>query len=116
MYGPLSSAERNLLWDEVGAIRGLWEDPWCVGGDFNIIHFPSEHNRLDRLNRSMRRFSEVIDDLELVDLPLLGGNFTWSGGSQNHYHACLDKYLVSQDCLDHFSKVEQLKLPKPTSD
>ena len=116
VYGPLSSAERNLLWDELGAIRGLWEDPWCVGGDFNIIHFPSEHNRLDRLNRSMRRFSEVIDDLELVDLPLLGGNFTWSGGSQNHYHACLDKYLVSQDWLDHFNKVEQLKLPKPTSD
>ena len=58
----------------------------------------------------------MIDDLELVDLPLLGGNFTWSRGLDNHYQACLDKYLVSQDWLDHFSKVEQLKLPKPTSD
>ena len=54
---------------ELGAIRGLWEDPWCIGGDFNIICFPSERNRLARLNRSIRRFSEVIDDLELVDLP-----------------------------------------------
>ena len=52
VYGPLSSGERNLLWDELGAIRGLWKDPWCIGGDFNIIRFPSERNRLGRLNRS----------------------------------------------------------------
>ena len=64
----------------------------------------------------MRRFSEVIDDLELVDLSLLGGNFTWSGGSHNHYQARLDRFLVSQDWLDHVGKVEQLKLPKPTLD
>ena len=95
VYGPLSSGKRNLLWDELGVIRGLWEDPWCVGGDFNIIRFPFECNRSGRLNRSMRRFSEVIDDLELVDLPLLGGNFTWSVGSQNHYQARLDRFFVS---------------------
>ena len=58
----------------------------------------------------------MIDDFELVDLPLLGGNFTWSRGSQNHYQARLDRFLVSQDWLDHVAKVEQLKLPKPTSD
>ena len=74
VYGPLSSGERNLLWDELGAIRCLWEDPWCVRGDFNTIRF--ERNRSGRLNQSMRRFSEVIDDHELVDLPLFGGNFT----------------------------------------
>ena len=116
VYGPLSSGERNLLWDELGAIKGLWEDPWCVGGDFNIIRFPSERNRSGRLNQSMRRFSEVIDAHELIDLPLLGRNFTWSGGSQNHYQSRLDRFLISQDWLDHVEKVEQLKLPKPTSD
>ena len=35
------------------------------------------------MNHSMRQFSEFIDELELIDLPLLGGNFTWSGGFQN---------------------------------
>ena len=35
---------------------------------------------MGRLNQSMRGFSDAIDDLELVDLPLNGGNFTWSGG------------------------------------
>ncbi|RVW50024.1 Retrovirus-related Pol polyprotein from transposon RE1 [Vitis vinifera] len=26
-----------VLWEELGAIRGLWEEPWCIGGDFNVI-------------------------------------------------------------------------------
>ena len=29
--------------------------------------------------RVMRSFSQVIDDLELKDLPLHGGDFTWAG-------------------------------------
>jgi len=32
VYGPFSKMEREALWDELGAIRGLWEDPWCIGG------------------------------------------------------------------------------------
>ncbi|RVW41086.1 hypothetical protein CK203_069681 [Vitis vinifera] len=23
--------ERECLWEEIGAIRGLWEEPWCLG-------------------------------------------------------------------------------------
>ena len=30
--------------------------------------------------------------------------------------ARLDQFLVSQDWLDHFGKVAQLKLPRPTFD
>ena len=47
--GPTSGGCREALWDELGAIRGLWEDPWCIGVDFNIIIFPSERNREGRL-------------------------------------------------------------------
>ncbi|RVW24689.1 hypothetical protein CK203_082206 [Vitis vinifera] len=28
VYGLFSKVEREALWDELGAIRGLWEDPW----------------------------------------------------------------------------------------
>ncbi|RVX06568.1 hypothetical protein CK203_029506 [Vitis vinifera] len=72
--------KRNFF-SEMRAIRGLWNEPWCVAGDFNMIRFPSEHSRGGRPSPTMRRFSEVIKDLELRDLPLQGGLFTWSGGA-----------------------------------
>ena len=33
----------------------------------------------------------------------------------NQNMACLDRFLVSLDWLDHFGNVTQLKLPRPTS-
>ena len=67
----------------MGGVRscsGLWEGPWCVGGDFNTIRFPNERRRGGRISSSMRRFSEVIDDLGIRDILLQGGPFTWRGG------------------------------------
>lgn len=116
VYGPLSRDGRKQIWEELGDVRGLWGDPWCVGGDFNIIQFPTERNKAGRLDEAMRCFFEVIDELELVDLPLLGGVFTWSGGLGSQDLARLDRFLTSQDWLDFFGSVSLLKMPRPTSD
>ncbi|RVW26053.1 hypothetical protein CK203_108894 [Vitis vinifera] len=73
VYTPTLKRSKEFFWKELGAIRGLWNDPWCVGGDFNVTRFPSEHSRGGRMASTMRRFLEVIDDLELRDLPLQRG-------------------------------------------
>ncbi|RVW75183.1 hypothetical protein CK203_053881 [Vitis vinifera] len=64
----------------------------------------------------MRRFAQVMDDLELVDLLLQGGSFTWSGGLHNQAWARLDRFMVSPSWLDQFSNVIQKRLPRPISD
>ena len=83
VYGSFPKEEKECLWEEIGAIRGIWEEPWCLGGDFNIIVSQRERSRQGRITSAMRRFAQIIDDLELVDLPLQGGLFTWSGGLNN---------------------------------
>ena len=35
----MKRAREDFL-SKVGAIRGLWNEPWCVVGDFNMIIFP----------------------------------------------------------------------------
>lgn len=52
--------------------------PWCIGGDFNITRLPSERSRGGHLYPSMVDFSYFIFDQGLMDLPLVGGSFTWS--------------------------------------
>ncbi|KAJ9681633.1 hypothetical protein PVL29_017839 [Vitis rotundifolia] len=116
VYGPVCSREREGFWEELGAIKGLWGDPWCVGGDFNMVRFPEERSRGGGLTAPMRRFSEVVEDLELRDIPLKGGPFTWRGGVNNQSHSRLDRFLVTDnwDCL--FNGAVQGVLPRPISD
>ena len=80
VYGPVENSLREPFWEELGSIKGLWDCPWCVGGNFNEVLFPNERSRGGRLTNSMRRFSDIRNDLDLRDLPLQGGPYTWSGG------------------------------------
>ena len=105
VYGSFSKVERDALWDEFRAIRGLWEDPWCIGGDFNITLFSRERSNQRRMNSAMRKFAEIVDDLGLMDLPLQGGEFTWNGGQNNQAWARLDRFLVSPSWIDQFSGI-----------
>ena len=34
VYGTVCSRDREDLWEKLGLVKGLWSDPWCVGGDF----------------------------------------------------------------------------------
>ncbi|KAL6312511.1 hypothetical protein AAG906_033303 [Vitis piasezkii] len=52
----------------------------------------------------MRRFAQVMDDLELVDLPLQGGSFTWSGGLHNQ--AWASNKLAALQQVEYWDQVE----------
>ena len=110
VYGLFSREDRDCMWEELGAIRGIWDDPWCLGGDFNVILSQRERSSQGRLTGAMRRFAQIVDELELLDLLLQGGALTWSRGRNNQAWARLDRFL------NHFSGVAQSRLPRPTLD
>ena len=92
VYGPVRREERECFWN-MAVVRGLWSDPWCVVGDFNFTRFPEERSGGGRLLVAMIRLSDIIEDLELIDLLLQSGKFTWGGGQNNfsklHLHCFL---------------------------
>ena len=116
VYGPVENSFRESFWEELGSIKGLWDCPWCVGGDFNEVLYPIERSRGGRLSNSMRRFSEILNDLELRDLPLQEGPYTWSGGLNGSARSRLDRFLVNANWESHCNKVTQRRLPRPVSD
>ena len=69
-----------------------------------------------RLSEAMHRFSEVIEDLELRDLPLLGGSFTWRGGLHSYRKSRLDWFLISSQWEELFRDLIQSLLPRPVFD
>lgn len=84
--------------------------------DFNVVRFPSKHSSGSRLNATMRRISNVINDLELRILPLIEGSFTWCGGQDNRSSSRLDHFLVFEGSESKFNRVIQRVFPKLISD
>jgi hypothetical protein len=116
VYGPHSDDGRSQFWDELSSIRQRWVAPWCVVGDFNIIRYPSERLGCSRLSPAMINFSGWIDSNSLVDLPLVGGQYTWCSGSSPPSMSKIDRALVSSDWEEHYSDVLLKLLPRPISD
>ena len=68
-----------------------------MGGGFNVVRLPEERRNCQRSLASMRRFLEIVEDLELIDLPLTGGSFTWCGGLNNRLASMVGRFLVYED-------------------
>ena len=105
VYGPNDNNARGQTWDELVGIQQYWNVPWCCIEDFNIIHFLSERLGNSRLTLTMEQFSEFIEDLNLIDLPLEEGSYTWSSSSDQPSMSRIDRVLVSHDWEEHYLDV-----------
>lgn len=73
-------------------------------------------NREAIIIMGMRRFSEIINELELNDLPLQGGPYTWRGGLNNSKASRLDRFLICNAGSDYGDGIVQSLLERPISD
>lgn len=105
VYGPNDSSRRREFWQELDGTRGRWNGAWCVGGEWNVVRFPSEKLKDGRLSTEMRLFSDWLNAHSLVDLQLSGAAFTWSDHKDRPTLSGLDRFLVSNDWLDRYPKV-----------
>ena len=80
VYGLVVGSYREVLREELGTIRGLWEDPWSIGSDFNVTIYLVQRSTSSWMIATTERCLKVIEEMELRDLPLQGEFFTWRGG------------------------------------
>ncbi|KAK8624459.1 hypothetical protein V6N13_065804 [Hibiscus sabdariffa] len=64
----------------------------------------------------MSSFSDFIEELSLVDLPLNGGRFTWSNFKEVPVFSRLDRFLISLEILGVWPNLFQCAHPKGISD
>jgi len=92
------------------------ESTLVIGGDFNIICYAHKRrggrgNGHDRLE-----FNSLIDQAELIDLPIADRSFTWSTLQDRLILARLDRVLLSVEWETHFPLTTLRTLPRPISD
>ena len=79
--------------------------------DFNIVRFPSERSNDSSYSSGMMDFSDFISAQGLMDIPLVGGQFTWLNNKKNEIWSRIDWFLFSPDWEDHCPEVAQRRLP-----
>jgi hypothetical protein len=82
-------------------------------GRFQCGAVPSERSGIGAFSAAMEEFSEFIHGQSLVDIPLQGGQFTWSN---NQVWSKIDRFLLSPEWEEHFPYVSQSRLPRLLSD
>lgn len=112
VYRPTNVSLRDALWAEHDTVRLRWSLAWSLFSDFNAIKYPVERFGCTSFSSNMFKFLDFFEKHFLVDLPLIGGDFTWFCGSNNPSMSRIDKVLVSTEWKDHFLDVTQRLLPR----
>lgn len=117
VYSPIDRRLRGSFWNELDSIRSRWNGPLCLGGDWNVVRFPSEKLNGSQFSADMIAFSDWINCHSLVDLHLGGSKLTWSNHQNLPSMSRLDIFLLSNDWINLYPKVCQITLAKkPISD
>lgn len=64
----------------------------------------------------MKIFSRIISDLNLTELPLSKGNFTWTKMWSNLVHSLIDRFLILKDWDNTFDNSKVSRAIQVTSD
>ncbi|XP_028069007.1 uncharacterized protein LOC114271593 [Camellia sinensis] len=84
------------------------------GGDFNEVKVMSERKGCLRRDRGIKDFNELIENLELIDIPMIGRIFTWCNALDGDRWSRIDRFLLDHKWLEKFS-FKQLGLPRSIS-
>ena len=54
--------------EKLMTFMSIWDIPWCLAGDFNVVKVPCERSAGSRMTSAMIDFSDFIDSSNLIDL------------------------------------------------
>ena len=116
IYGPANSLQKQgfVTW-LMNLDYSKFEDR-VLGGDFKLIMNPGNVNKPGGDIIEMNMFNELISDLDLVDIPFSGRNYTWSNMQTNPLLVKLDWVFTSSTWTLSFPATFLQPLPRPISD
>ncbi|XP_058776661.1 uncharacterized protein LOC131650982 [Vicia villosa] len=109
VYALCSVLERRLVWTSLLHKKQLiGQEEWCIVGDFNEVLRADERigEGGSKHARGMEDFWGFVEDMDLVDVNCVGGNFTWfkdNGKAMSR----LDSFLLSRNIVEEWEVIDQ---------
>ncbi|GAU10126.1 hypothetical protein TSUD_423110, partial [Trifolium subterraneum] len=97
VYAPCNISGKKKLWEDLSMLKQqIGGGKWCVGGDFIAVLHSSERKGVSTDTRQSERFlfNCFVEEMELIDVPVLGKKFTWFSADGNSMSR-IDRFLLS---------------------
>lgn len=119
LYGEPDRQQRRNTWDLLRTLARDSNLPWCIMGDLNnVLAQQDKIGGAPYPSWLIEGFNEVVSDLGLIDLELVGHQFTWEmgRGTDAWTEVRLDRALITASWLQLFPSVKLYNLEGSTSD
>ncbi|OAY70197.1 hypothetical protein ACMD2_24755 [Ananas comosus] len=115
VYGPPAWEGKTDLCNELSALKSVCNGRWILCGDFNLTKDQNERRGRSWSTRLTTMFTDLLNSLELIDIPLGNKSFTWSNMQLCPTLAKLDQFIVSTEWDHSFPLSKEIALPRITS-
>ena len=119
VYAACTLNDKKILWEELSKVKlASQEKVWCFCGDFNAVRCRSKRKGIrvgfDHSSEIVG-FNSFIDTNLLMDLPIVGKNYTWfkaNGSAKSR----INRVLVSEEWLVKWPMSKQYVKQREVSD
>lgn len=104
-YGMPERDKRHESWDLLRQLAVKYTMPWCVFGDFNDLLYATDKKGVHPHPQAcLEGFRLAVEDCNLVELDLVGGEFTWekSKGKSTWVRERLDRAFAVNEWWHKF--------------
>lgn len=116
IYAPCQEEQKQEFIQWLNNMQIPDDEDWMVMGDFNLYRSLEDRNRAGGNMNDIMIFNDIINNLELQEIPLKGRNYTWSNMQEDPLLEQLDWCFTSSGWITHYPNTLLLPLSRPTSD
>lgn len=116
VYGPAQADRKEAFLTELVQMANQEVLPMVVGGDFNTLRSPMDKNSSNFDSRWPFLFNAVIDGLCLMELEMVGRQYTWANNLPIPTYKKLDRVLVTTEWDEKYPLSSVVALNRHISD
>lgn len=116
VYALASPELRSAFLDELKSIVIPLGTHWMITGDFNMIRYSHEKNNANFHFAEAEFFNQCVNDMHLIELPLLDRSYTWSNKHSTPTLECLYRFFINLAWDETLPSMILSSLTRTTSD
>jgi exonuclease III len=116
VYAPTDHTLKQSFLDELQNIQPPPHTPWIILGDFNLMRYSTDKNQNNFRKNEADLFNDAINQLSLIELPLMDRAFTWSNNKQSPTLEKIDRAFINIEWAHTFPNSSISSLTRFVSD